>query len=90
MFLIIWHSVEYHKNQDPYLLYTGSHNFTIHSLIALSCDGHTVAIASALSVSVYNTHNGEEEERLNDVHTGESVLLLEAIFGYDTVEIVDM
>ncbi|KAJ8042997.1 Transducin beta-like protein 2 [Holothuria leucospilota] len=64
-------NVEYHKNQDPYLLYTGSHNFTIHSLIALSCDGHTVAIACGLSVSVYNTQNGEEEERFNDVHTAE-------------------
>ncbi|XP_033627085.1 transducin beta-like protein 2 [Asterias rubens] len=62
-------NVEYNKNQDPYLLYTGTYNHTGPSLLALSPDAHTVAIASGVRIMVYNATTGEEEESFEDVHT---------------------
>ncbi|XP_071848997.1 transducin beta-like protein 2 isoform X2 [Apostichopus japonicus] len=61
-------NVEFHKNQDPYLLFTGNHDYTMHSLIALSADAHAVAIASGISVSVYSIQSEAPEEKFNEVH----------------------
>ncbi|XP_072047301.1 transducin beta-like protein 2 [Amphiura filiformis] len=61
--------VEYNKNQDPYLLYTGSYTHLGPSLIALSADANSLAIAHSNRLWVFNTKSGEEEESFEDVHT---------------------
>ena len=68
-------SVEYAKQQDPYLLKTGQHNSNGHdSLIALSPDGRTVAIATGVNISVYSTLTAQCEEVILDVHTSKCPL----------------
>ena len=62
-------SVEYSKNQDPYLLYTGNYTHLGPSIIALSADANSLAIAHSNRLWVFNTNSGEEEESFEDVHT---------------------
>lgn len=57
-------------NQDPYLLKTGSIDYTSPCLIALSPDGRSVAIASDNSLSVHNAVTGKEEETFSNVFSG--------------------
>jgi len=48
-------SVEYTKNQDPYLLRTWQYNSSgPRTMIALSPDARTVALSTSSTVSVYN------------------------------------
>ncbi|XP_053222833.1 transducin beta-like protein 2 isoform X1 [Podarcis raffonei] len=60
--------VEYKKQQDPYLLLTGRCQVAEPCRIALSPDARALAISSRTSIFVYNTRNGEEEERFEGVH----------------------
>ncbi|KAM3851551.1 transducin beta-like protein 2 isoform 2-T3 [Vipera latastei] len=60
--------VEYKKQQDPYLLLTGSCKVTEPCRIALAPDARAVAISSSTSIFVYNTQRGEEEEYFEGVH----------------------
>ncbi|XP_062587695.1 transducin beta-like protein 2, partial [Saccostrea cucullata] len=64
-------NIRYEMNQDPYLLKTGSIDFTSPCLISLSPDGRSVAIASESSVSVHNAITGEQEEKFSQVFSGE-------------------
>ncbi|XP_015736473.1 transducin beta-like protein 2 [Coturnix japonica] len=61
--------VEYKKQQDPYLLLTGSCDVAEPCRIALSPDAHVAAISCGTNITVYNTRRGEEEERFVGVHT---------------------
>lgn len=63
--------IRYEMNQDPYLLKTGSIDYTSPCLIALSPDGRSVAIASDNSLSVHNAVTGKEEETFSNVFSGE-------------------
>ncbi|XP_013777302.1 transducin beta-like protein 2 [Limulus polyphemus] len=63
-------NIEYQKGQEPYLLLKGEFASLSPSIIALSPDGRTVAIASSKSVSVFSRATGEESERLEEVHSG--------------------
>uniref|UniRef100_K1Q541 Transducin beta-like protein 2 n=1 Tax=Magallana gigas TaxID=29159 RepID=K1Q541_MAGGI len=63
--------LRYEMNQDPYLLKTGSIDYTSTCLIALSPDGRSVAIASDNSLSVHNAVTGKEEETCSNVFSGE-------------------
>ena len=69
-------SVRYDMNQDPYLLHTGKVYGTGPSLIALSSDGRTVAIAQETSITICNSLTGEDEEHIENVHSGSSLLIL--------------
>ncbi|XP_032071851.1 transducin beta-like protein 2 [Thamnophis elegans] len=60
--------VEYKKQQDPYLLLTGSCKVTEPCRIALAPDARAVAISSSTSIFVYNTQRGEEEECFEGAH----------------------
>ncbi|XP_034276934.1 transducin beta-like protein 2 [Pantherophis guttatus] len=60
--------VEYKKQQDPYLLLTGSCKVTEPCRIALAPDARAVAISSSTSIFVYNTQRGEEEEYFEGAH----------------------
>ncbi|XP_033113521.1 transducin beta-like protein 2 [Anneissia japonica] len=60
--------VEYMKQQDPYLLRTGSWNHTGPSKISLSYDSHTIAIAAGTNIYVYNADTGDAEQEYEDVH----------------------
>ncbi|XP_022109650.1 transducin beta-like protein 2 [Acanthaster planci] len=61
-------NVEYNKNQDPYLLLTGSYDHTGPSILALSPDAYTVAIATGAKIWVFDSATGKEEEMFEDVH----------------------
>ena len=65
-------SVRYDMNQDPYLLYTGKQHSSGPSLIALSPDGRTVGIAQESSVVICNSLTGEDEEVIENVHSGKN------------------
>ncbi|KAM4886565.1 LOW QUALITY PROTEIN: transducin beta-like protein 2 [Sylvia borin] len=60
--------VEYKKQQDPYLLLTGQCAMLERCRIALSPDGHMVAVVGSTDIVVYNTRRGEEECFL-DMHS---------------------
>ncbi|XP_069800880.1 transducin beta-like protein 2 [Dendropsophus ebraccatus] len=60
--------VEYKKQQDPYLLFTGKWSGQEPCRIALSPDGRIVAIASVCDITVYNAQTGEIEEEFKSVH----------------------
>nr|XP_060612708.1 transducin beta-like protein 2 [Anolis sagrei ordinatus] len=60
--------VEYKKQQDPYLLLTGKCTAEAPCRIALSPDARAVAISSRTNIALYNTRQGEEEERFEGVH----------------------
>ena len=64
-------TVEYRKKQDPCLLQTGRYENTGKSMIALSPDGRTVAIATGTSISVFSTLTGACEQTFRDVHNSE-------------------
>lgn len=64
-------TVEYQKNQDPYLLKTGKYNHTGPALIALSPDARTVAIATGSDVVVFEAETTDCAQSFHDVHTGE-------------------
>lgn len=68
--LNLFPAVRYEMNQDPYLLKTGSIDYTSPCLIALSPDGRSVAIASDNSLSVHNAVTGKEEETFSNVFSG--------------------
>ncbi|XP_077150634.1 transducin beta-like protein 2 [Ranitomeya variabilis] len=60
--------VEYKKQQDPYLLFTGKWAGKEPCRIALSPDGRVVAIASVCDITVYNAQTGDVEEEFKSVH----------------------
>ncbi|XP_026527445.1 transducin beta-like protein 2 isoform X2 [Notechis scutatus] len=60
--------VEYKKQQDPYLLLTGSCKVTEPCRIALAPDARAVAISSSTGIFLYNTQRGEEEEYFEGAH----------------------
>ncbi|XP_075761109.1 transducin beta-like protein 2 isoform X2 [Pelodiscus sinensis] len=60
--------VEYKKQQDPYLLFTGKCEVKEPCRIALSPDARVLAISSCTSITVYNTRMGEKEEHFVNVH----------------------
>ncbi|KAG9485782.1 hypothetical protein GDO78_008721 [Eleutherodactylus coqui] len=60
--------VEYKKQQDPYLLYTGKWSGHEPCRIAMSPDGRVVAISSVCDITVYNAQTGEVEEEFKSVH----------------------
>ncbi|XP_038058199.1 transducin beta-like protein 2 [Patiria miniata] len=62
-------NVEYNKNQDPYLLLTGNYDHTGPSMLALSPDAHSLAIAAGSKIWVFDSATGEEKETFEDVHT---------------------
>ncbi|XP_056414615.1 transducin beta-like protein 2 [Hyla sarda] len=65
----LWNTdVEYKKQQDPYLLFTGKWSSKEPCRIALSPDGRIVAIASVCDITVYNALTGEIEEEFKSVH----------------------
>ncbi|KAM3933669.1 transducin beta-like protein 2 [Leptodactylus fuscus] len=65
----LWNTdVEYKKQQDPYLLFTGKWSGKEPCRIALSPDGRVVAIASICDITVYNAQTGEIEEEFKSVH----------------------
>lgn len=61
-------NVEYQKKQDPYLLRTWKYDFAGPSLIALSPDARTVALASGTTIKVYNVASSNCQEIIEDVH----------------------
>ena len=61
-------TVEYQKKQDPCLLQTGQYENAGKSMIALSPDGRTVAIATGTSISVFNGQTGVCEQTFREVH----------------------
>ncbi|XP_069470891.1 transducin beta-like protein 2 [Ambystoma mexicanum] len=63
--------VEYKKQQDPYLLFTGRFEMAEPCRIALSPDARVVAISGGSNITVYNT-KGEKEEEFCNVH-GEEI-----------------
>ncbi|XP_048767458.2 transducin beta-like protein 2 [Ostrea edulis] len=63
--------IRYDMGQDPYLLKTGSIEFTSPCLVALSPDGRSVAIANESTISVHNAISGEQEEKMSNVFSGE-------------------
>ncbi|TNM84449.1 transducin beta-like protein 2 [Takifugu rubripes] len=63
--------VEYKKQQDPYLLKTVPCASSDGTRVALSPDGRVVAISDGSNVAMYNTANGQLEEELHGVHSGE-------------------
>ncbi|KAG8450406.1 hypothetical protein GDO86_002894 [Hymenochirus boettgeri] len=60
--------VEYKKQQDPYLLYTGHLSIREPCRIALSPDARVVAISSLFDITVFSTRTGEVEEEFLSVH----------------------
>ncbi|XP_072284988.1 transducin beta-like protein 2 [Pyxicephalus adspersus] len=65
----LWNTdVEYKKQQDPYLLFTGQWCGREPCRIALSPDGRVVAIASVFDITVYNAQTGKIEEEFHSVH----------------------
>lgn len=62
--------MEYQKKQDPYLLRTWKYDFPGPSLIALSPDARTVALASGTTIKVYNVASSDCQEIIEDVHIG--------------------
>ncbi|NXA09846.1 TBL2 protein, partial [Sapayoa aenigma] len=62
-------SVEYKKQQEPFLLLTGHCAVPQPRHVALSPDGRAVAIAGGADIAVHNTRRGEEEERFHGVHS---------------------
>jgi len=69
VYMCVWCcvSVEYSKNQDPYLLRTWQYNCSGPTMITLSPDARTVALASSATVSVYNVTSDECVATLQDV-----------------------
>ncbi|XP_028938440.1 transducin beta-like protein 2 isoform X1 [Ornithorhynchus anatinus] len=67
-------SVEYKKQQDPYLLLTGRHVEAASGpcRLALSPDAQVLALASGCSLWLYNTRQGKQEEHFSQAH-GEPV-----------------
>lgn len=61
--------VEYAKQQDPYLLLTGSYPHSGPCLIALSADAYTVAIAQGTDIWIYSADGKQDEEHIQDVHS---------------------
>ncbi|XP_063299739.1 transducin beta-like protein 2 [Pelobates fuscus] len=65
----LWNTdVEYKKQQDPYLLHTGSWSGNEPCRIALSPDGRVIAISSISDITVYNALTGDVEEEFHSVH----------------------
>ncbi|XP_075710243.1 transducin beta-like protein 2 [Rhinoderma darwinii] len=65
----LWNTdVEYKKQQDPYLLFTGKWCGREPCRIAMSPDGRVVAIASVSDITVYNAQTGQIEEEFQSVH----------------------
>ncbi|KAM4797113.1 transducin beta-like protein 2 [Rhinophrynus dorsalis] len=60
--------VEYKKQQDPYLLYTGQFSVNEPCRIALSPDARVVAISSIFDITVFSTCSGKIEEEFHSVH----------------------
>ncbi|XP_059140998.1 transducin beta-like protein 2 [Physella acuta] len=60
--------VRYDMGQDAKLLFTGNVSFQGPSLIALSPDGHTVAVGGATSIAFWDADAGKEHEVMHDVH----------------------
>ncbi|XP_073421855.1 transducin beta-like protein 2 isoform X2 [Dendrobates tinctorius] len=60
--------VEYKKQQDPYLLFTGKWAGKEPCRIAFSPDGRVIAIASVCDITVYNAQTGDVEEEFKSVH----------------------
>ncbi|XP_038615087.1 transducin beta-like protein 2 isoform X2 [Tachyglossus aculeatus] len=67
-------SVEYKKQQNPYLLLTGRHDEAASRpcRLALSPDAQVLALASGCSLWLYNTRRGKQEEHFRQAH-GEPV-----------------
>lgn len=63
-------TVRYDMGQDAKLLFSGNVSFQGPSLIALSPDGHTVAVGSATSIAFWDADAGKEHEVMHDVHAG--------------------
>ena len=73
-------SVEYEKNQDPYLIITGECEHSGPSLIALSGDGRAVGIATGSHLALYNAATGHCEQKFEDVFNGKfHVVLIRAL-----------
>ncbi|XP_053562295.1 transducin beta-like protein 2 [Bombina bombina] len=65
----LWNTdVEYKKQQDPYLMYTGKWSVSELSRIAISPDARVVAISSISDITVFSTVTGEKEEEFISVH----------------------
>ncbi|OCT91143.1 transducin beta-like protein 2 isoform X1 [Xenopus laevis] len=60
--------VEYKKQQDPYLLYTGKISVSDPCRIALSPDARVLAISSISDITVFSTLTGAVEEEFHSVH----------------------
>ena len=69
-------TVEYQKGQDPYLIQTGKYDHSGPSLIALSPDGRTVAIATTYNISMYNATTAELAQTFENVHSSKLSTLL--------------
>ncbi|KAI0209773.1 Transducin beta-like protein 2 [Lamellibrachia satsuma] len=67
--------IEYQKKQDPCLLQTGQYENAGKSMIALSPDGRTVAIATGTSISVFNGQTGVCEQTFREVHNSAVIAL---------------
>lgn len=80
--LNLFSAVRYEMNQDPYLLKTGSIDYTSPCLIALSPDGRSVAIASDNSLSVHNAVTGKEEETCSNVFSG-TIIVKEILLMFE-------
>lgn len=68
-------NVEYQKKQDPYLLKTWKYDYPGPSLIALSPDARTVALATGTTISVYNVASSDCQQTFEDVHSGDIAAL---------------
>jgi len=67
--MVVMNAVEYAKSQDPYLLRTWQYNCTGPTMIALSADARTVALASLSTVSVYSVMSEDCVATFQDVFT---------------------
>lgn len=69
-------NVEYQKKQDPYLLKSWRFEYPGPSLIALSPDARTVALATGTTIRFYSVLSSDCEQTIEDVHA-DSITALE-------------
>ena len=72
-------------NQDPYLLYTGKLYGTGPSLIALSPDGRSVAVAQESAITICNSLTGDPKNENTigkpiQLHTSSDLIYLSEMF----------
>jgi hypothetical protein len=86
-FYFLCYIVEYKKNQDPYLLQTWKYASSSSSIIALSPDARTVALATGANISFFSVASDECDQLIEDAFSGEFFVCVRGYFWHSTRDV---